>query len=110
MAWRPSQALETRTFSARAASSRCSSAERLTESRCFESIFRGTCPVLICCILQHGASIVPGRLQYVNYRAGSCMSACSKSFDLRTMNKYLLMEGVGPFRPERTRIVPWRWG
>ena len=53
IAWRPSQALETFVFSARAASSRCSLRERLTERRCFGSIPRRCYCVPLCCIMQH---------------------------------------------------------
>ena len=38
IAWRPSHAFEMRDFSASASSSRCSSDERLTETRCFEGM------------------------------------------------------------------------
>ena len=59
MAWRPSQALETLTFSARAASSLCSLGERLTERRCFEAM-----PSFWCSMVLHNAAlfIVPGEL------------------------------------------------
>ena len=68
MAWRPSQALETLTFSARAASSLCSLGERLTERRCFEAM-----PSFWCSMVLHNAAllIVPGELsicQSFNHR------------------------------------------
>ena len=51
MARRPSQALETRALSASAASSRCSSGERFTDTRCFEATFP---KVAVCrCTVQH---------------------------------------------------------
>ena len=71
MARRPSQALETRALSASAASSRCSSQDRFTNTRCFEAIFlkpyRLAAPR--CSTLMHFHGI-PRRCQHSRKRAG----------------------------------------